>query len=402
MIEFTVKVTNQSQSRQTGQGAPGAHRLAQRTSRSMLARRHRGRPAVRLSSRARRDRSSGRSRARRPGADRYKAVGASDKLSDGEEGMLPGAVAARAGHGIDRRCRSAAQETKTFDFAKLLESGESNTLQNETLTVQMVSQPAWYAVMALPYLMEYPYECTEQTFNRLYANALARHIANSDPKIRKVFDQWKNTPALESPLEKNQDLKAVMLEETPWLREAVKESQARRNVGILFDDNRLNEETGRLTAASWPRCSSPTAPGRGSPAGRTTITSRSTSRPASAACGTSACKIDQAPAVKSLTRLDAWVDQMYRDILKHGHPEENHLSSTDRALSLRPQLLPAGQADRQGAPGGRRLLARPGARSTGCKLANRQSQAHLALALKRFGDKETPPRRSWSRSRNDR
>jgi len=69
------------------------------------------------------------------------------------------------------------------------------------------------AVMALPYLMEYPYECSEQIFNRLYANVLARHIANSDPKIRRIFDLWKNTPALDSPLEKNQDLKAVMLEE---------------------------------------------------------------------------------------------------------------------------------------------------------------------------------------------
>jgi hypothetical protein len=66
--------------------------------------------------------------------------------------------------------------------------------------------------------MEYPYECSEQTFNRLYANVLARHVAASDPKIRKVFDQWKNTPALDSPLEKNQDLKAAMLEETPWVR----------------------------------------------------------------------------------------------------------------------------------------------------------------------------------------
>ncbi len=72
----------------------------------------------------------------------------------------------------------------------------------------MVSHPAWYAVMALPYLMEFPHECSEQTFNRLYANALARHIAASDPKIRRVFDQWKSTPALDSPLEKNQDLKS--------------------------------------------------------------------------------------------------------------------------------------------------------------------------------------------------
>src|SRR5262249_2890711 len=84
----------------------------------------------------------------------------------------------------------------------LSESGKSDTLQSKTLTVQVVSNPNWYAVLALPYLMEFPYECTEQTFNRLYANALARYIATSDPKIRKVFDQWKGTPALDSPLEK--------------------------------------------------------------------------------------------------------------------------------------------------------------------------------------------------------
>src|SRR5205807_3335825 len=138
--------------------------------------------------------------------------------------------------------RNAGQ--KDFDFVKLRQSGGSDTIKHQSYTVQMVSQPAWYAVMALPYLMEYPHECSEQTFNRLYANAVARHIAGSDPKIRRIFDQWKNTPALDSPLEKNQDLKGVMLEETPWVRQAVKESQARKNVGILFDDNRLAEETG--------------------------------------------------------------------------------------------------------------------------------------------------------------
>ena len=137
-------------------------------------------------------------------------------------------------------------QTKNFDFTKLRESANSQTIQSQSLTVQMVSQPAWYAVMALPYLMEYPYECAEQQFNRLYANTLAKHIADSDPKIRAIFNQWKATDALQSPLEKNQDLKSVTLEETPWLRQAIKESEARKNVGILFDDNRLNQETARL------------------------------------------------------------------------------------------------------------------------------------------------------------
>ena len=194
----------------------------------------------------------------------YKAVGAAANVSDGEEGYLP-VLSSRilVTESLPLPIRGPA--TKKFEFTKLLKSGSSKTLQNQSLVVEMVSNPAWYAVLALPYLMEYPYECTEQTFNRLYANALARTIANSDPKIRRIFDQWKNTPALESPLQKNQDLKAVMIEETPWLRQAENESQARKNVGILFDDNRLNYEmeatlrkltehaTGRRLLAVVPR-----------------------------------------------------------------------------------------------------------------------------------------------------
>ena len=85
--------------------------------------------------------------------------------------------------------------------------------------MEFTSNPAWYAVQALPYLMEYPYECTEQTFSRFYANSIASHIANSNPKIKRVFDSWKESDAgaLISNLEKNQELKAVLLEETPWI-----------------------------------------------------------------------------------------------------------------------------------------------------------------------------------------
>ena len=113
----------------------------------------------------------------------YKAVGAAANVSDGEEGYLP-VLSSRilVTESLPLPIRGPA--TKKFEFTKLLKSGSSKTLQNQSLVVQMVSNPAWYAVLALPYLMEYPYECSEQTFNRLYANALARTIANSDPKIR--------------------------------------------------------------------------------------------------------------------------------------------------------------------------------------------------------------------------
>lgn len=174
----------------------------------------------------------------------YKAVAAGENLTDGEEGWLP-VIPRRVLVTESMSLPVREPGTKSFTFTKLKQSGESPTLQHQFVQVQAVANPVWYAVMALPYLMEFPHECAEQTFHRYYANALARHIARSDPEIRRVFDQWRNTPALDSPLAKNSDLKGILLDETPWLRVANDESQARRNVGLLFDDNHMAGELER-------------------------------------------------------------------------------------------------------------------------------------------------------------
>jgi len=311
----------------------------------------------------------------------YKAVGAAANVSDGEEGYLP--VLSRrilVTESLPLPIRGPA--TKKFEFTRLLKSGGSRTLRNESLVVQMVSNPAWYAVLALPYLMEYPYECTEQTFNRLYANALARSIASSDPKIRRIFDQWKNTPALESPLQKNQDLKAVMLEETPWLRQAQNESQARKNVGILFDDNRLNYEMDatlrklielQLNDGSWPWF-----PGG---QGNDYITLYITT--GFGRLRRLGVDIDVAPAIRSLQRLDAWMTEHYERIQTWPEPEKYVPSSTD-ALYLygRSFFL----KDMKIAPEHKTAIdfflkqSRKFWLQTNC----RQTQGHLALALLRF------------------
>ena len=62
--------------------------------------------------------------------------------------------------------------------------------------------------------MEYPYECAEQTFSRYYANKIASFVANSNPKIQQVFEAWKSSDALLSNLEKNQELKSLIIQET--------------------------------------------------------------------------------------------------------------------------------------------------------------------------------------------
>ena len=125
----------------------------------------------------------------------------------------------------------------------------------------MTSNPAWYAVQALPYLMEYPYDCNEQTFSRYYANALAQHIVKSNPKIEAVFNQWKSTDALLSNLEKNQELKSLLIQETPWLRDAQSETEQKKRIALLFDLNKMNNElqsalrklkSNQHSSGAWP------------------------------------------------------------------------------------------------------------------------------------------------------
>jgi uncharacterized protein YfaS (alpha-2-macroglobulin family) len=311
----------------------------------------------------------------------YKAVGAAASVSDGEEGYLP-VLSSRilVTESLPLPIRGPA--TKKFEFTKLLKSGSSKTLQNQSLVVEMVSNPAWYAVLALPYLMEYPYECTEQTFNRLYANALARTIASSDPKIRRIFDQWKNTPALESPLQKNQDLKAVMIEETPWLRQADSESQARKNIGILFDDNRLNYETEailrKLTELQLGDGSWPWFPGGH---GNDYITLYITT--GFGRLRHLGADINVAPAIRSLQRLDAWMTEEYNRIQTLPEPEKYMPSSTDalylygrsfflKDLAIAPQHKKAIEF----------FLTQ--SRKFWLKTDCRQTQGHLAIALHRF------------------
>ncbi len=171
-----------------------------------------------------------------------KIVAIAGKFSDGEQSVIP-ILSNRMLVTESLPLPIRGKTSKNYQLLKLVNSGTSTTLKNHKLTLEFTANPAWYAVQALPYIMEYPYECAEQTFSRYYGNKLASHIANSSPKIKAVFDSWKNTPdskALLSNLEKNQELKEVLLQETPWVLDAKDETTRKKRVGLLFDLNLMS------------------------------------------------------------------------------------------------------------------------------------------------------------------
>ena len=174
----------------------------------------------------------------------YKIIAKAGGFTDGEQNVLP-VLTNRTLVTETLPMWVKSGETRTFSLDKLAStslSNPSNTLSHHKLTLEVTSNPVWYAVQALPYLMEYPYDCAEQTFARYYANAIASYVANSSPKIQEVFNAWKSSDALLSNLEKNQELKSLLIQETPWLRDAQSESEQKKRIALLFDLHRMQKE----------------------------------------------------------------------------------------------------------------------------------------------------------------
>lgn len=177
----------------------------------------------------------------------WRVIATAGDFSDGEENTLP-VLTNRMLVTETLPLAVKGKSTETFHLENMKKLSASPTLQNHQFTLEYTSNPAWYAVQALPYLMEYPYECTEQIFSRYYANTLASSIANRYPKIKTVFEQWKNTPAMESNLSKNQELKTALLEDTPWVLQAQSEAQQKQQIGLLFDLFRMGQERDQALA----------------------------------------------------------------------------------------------------------------------------------------------------------
>ncbi len=165
-------------------------------------------------------------------------------FTDGEEKILP-VLSNRMLVTESRPFIVRGNDRERFEWKKLVDSDDSETLRHHQVTLEITENPVWYAVQALPYLMEYPYECTEQIFSRYYANALASNVARSQPQFQRVFEQWRDLPdseALLSQLDKNEELKSALLSETPWVMDAASENDRKRRLGLLFDLNHMAQQ----------------------------------------------------------------------------------------------------------------------------------------------------------------
>ncbi|MDR0769195.1 MAG: hypothetical protein LBE71_04755 [Dysgonamonadaceae bacterium] len=167
-----------------------------------------------------------------------KIVAKTDDFSDGEQHLIP-ILPNRILVTESLPLNISGGQTKIFSFDRI--EKKSSTQQNYRLTLEFANNPVWYAVQSLPSLTSSQSEDIVSLFGAYYANALAARIAKSTPKIKQVIDAWSATgTSLQSDLEKNQELKAVLLEETPWVTEAQNETEMKQKLSLSFNDNRID------------------------------------------------------------------------------------------------------------------------------------------------------------------
>ena len=141
-----------------------------------------------------------------------------------------------------------AETEKTFDFEAI--ANPASHERDYSLTLNFSTNPVWYAVQSLPYLANINTDRPETAFYVFYANSLSAYIADHVPNLMAYIKRWQiETPdALISQLEKDQDLKAIMLKETPWVLDAKSETEQRARIANLFDLNTLrNNNSAALT-----------------------------------------------------------------------------------------------------------------------------------------------------------
>ncbi len=195
----------------------------------------------------------------------YRIKAVSDNFTDGVEDMipvLPGKMLVTETMPITVK----GGQSGTFKFDKLINTGktmQASAVDNYRYTVEFTSHPVWYAVQALPYLSQPRYPSANNIFNVYYSNSIASGIVNEYPQIKSVLEQWKHysPDAFLSNLQKNKELKSVLLDATPWVLEAETETEQKRRVALLFNINNLSNnleqsleklKSMQLPSGAWP------------------------------------------------------------------------------------------------------------------------------------------------------
>ncbi|MCH5308986.1 MAG: alpha-2-macroglobulin [Prevotella sp.] len=178
-----------------------------------------------------------------------------DDFSDGEQHYLP-ILPNMERVTITLPFTQMQEGAKEIDLSTLIPADASN----RKLTLEYTDNPAWLMIQALPAIGTPSDDNAVSLAASYYTNSIGRHIVSQNPKIKTIFNLWKqetgNETSLTSALAKNQELKDILLSETPWLMDADRETEQKQRLADFFDENtmqnRLTTTIGKLRSLQLP------------------------------------------------------------------------------------------------------------------------------------------------------
>lgn len=135
-------------------------------------------------------------------------------------------------------------QTKTFTLNNL-KNNTSASVENISNTLELKTNPVWEILFALPDLNQNLNITSDAIFNSWFADVVGTEIFKANPRMKAVFDEYKSADLLKSNLEKNQELKQVLLEETPWVLNAQSETETMNRISRLFEVNAMKTSINR-------------------------------------------------------------------------------------------------------------------------------------------------------------
>ena len=156
-----------------------------------------------------------------------------DGFSDAEQHLLP-VLSTEVFLTQTYALTTRANTNEEFEF-----NIKNDDERNYDVKLNFNANPMFYAIQALPYLAEGDEKYTTTTFQRYFTNKMAQEIIKNNPNIKEMLDEHEGDTLSE--LEKYEELKAILLKETPWVLEAKSEAQQRANVAKLFDTEAINK-----------------------------------------------------------------------------------------------------------------------------------------------------------------
>ncbi len=155
----------------------------------------------------------------RPGQVAVKVTARSGSLSDGELRpipVLPGRLHLAQSRFVTLR-EAGAKKTLSFEDMAQVAKGADPSLTHDQLVVTIDAQLFYTALGALPYLINYPYECTEQTLNRFVSTGILSSLYGQYPAVAKMAKQLSERDTPLETWDSADPNRKMAMEETPWV-----------------------------------------------------------------------------------------------------------------------------------------------------------------------------------------